>query len=150
MIEVTRRVSFRVLFSFVFVLASCCVFTCYATDMRETAAEATTLMNEIISVSSNTRNLQEGTAREYDIGEPEISYSGFRLTLAYTVRDHITEDMIHPLYFRNEKCTLGLDEDTANGITTDIIPDGTPLGSGAGTRTVGHSSLFTLHRSLNW
>jgi hypothetical protein len=87
-----------------------------------------------------TRNLQTG--RDYDIGAPVITYVGFRLTLAYTVRDQITPEMVRPLVFRDGECSRPLDEDTAAGIIIDVIPENTSGGDGSGTRTVRFFGLF--------
>jgi hypothetical protein len=117
-------------------------------DQSDTSSLNAILNDHLPSRDVTTRSLQTG--RDYDIGAPVITYAGFRLTLAYTVRDQITPEMVRPLVFRDGECSRPLDEDTAAGIIMDVIPDNTSGGDGSGTRTVRISLGLFSHVCLWW
>lgn len=80
--------------------------------------------------------------RLWDIGEPDISWSGFRVDMDYIVRNQVDETNVRILLFRNEDCTNPIS--TGNDyVTYDLIPDLTTPGDGTGTRKV---NKFVLKR----
>ncbi len=101
---------------------------------------ATTVVDHVPSSKLRTsltrsvqRNLQSDT-RLWDISPPTYSYSGMKLGLEHTVRDQVQPSNVRIDLFRDEACSIALENN--NYITTDVISDLTNPGDGSGTRQV--------------
>jgi hypothetical protein len=78
------------------------------------------------------RNLQ----LEQYIAAPAISFSGFVLSLDFTVRDNIRESLVNVKVFQDEDCSKILDFEQNNYLDRNVIPDLTAVGDGSGQRVV--------------
>lgn len=114
----------------------------YADNVVEATEQAmlSTLQDEM-QVSENAsqahsvkRQLQ--SSRLWDISPPAISYEGMQLDMEHTVRDQVRTDNVRINLFRNEDCTMEIDDASNNYISVDVVNDLTAFGDGAGTRQV--------------
>jgi hypothetical protein len=83
-----------------------------------------------------TRGLQLfNNANEVGVQEPIVSWSVYRLILDYEFADSVTNDMIGVNLYRDRECSRDI-TDTQEYLKMDVVPDGTPIGDGSGTRNV--------------
>lgn len=73
---------------------------------------------------------------EQYIEAPTISFAGFVLSLDFTVRDNIRENLVNVKVFQDEDCSKILNFEQNNYLDRNVIPDLTTVGDGSGQRVV--------------
>lgn len=116
---------------------ACILFLCLWVTMVTGAMSSVgleTLSTKSLDVhNQEPRDLQSDT-RLWDISPPEFAYSGMQLDLVHTVRDQVQTSYVEIELFRDEACSIPLENN--NYIAIDIINDLTDFGDGSGTRQV--------------
>jgi hypothetical protein len=77
------------------------------------------------------------------ISEPEATYSEMQLVFDYEVRDDVRQRHVEVELFRDGACTKKINPEFNDYIQTKI-QNGSPVGDGSGTRTVGFWSVLCL------
>jgi hypothetical protein len=98
------------------------------------------LQDKALSVKGDvpvTALLRRNLQLEQYLEAPAISFSGFVLSLDFTVRDNIREALVNVKVFQDDECSNILSFEQNNYLDRNVIPDLTAVGDGSGQRVVG-------------